>query len=339
MEASGCAGYYGSGPEQEYGLESELGMGLGSGSHNETETVVTTSQHPYAFAFLLVQLIGTVAITVPAVLVIATIVYQKLLSKSHYGFVIGLMICDIMTALSFSLLHTPLYLYNRFTNASATLSCRLLGFVYIAPVASGFMVVNLAIDAALAMAYPLKYKKMMTKTKVAALSILAWILASSLTMPVLASSSLDVKVEDLNLCPPVIVPFLPLLAGRFTTALLVIVLSAYLYWSAYKIKKKIKYLTGRDESSRSLIAKLKKNVRLSITLLLIITVDCFLRISRPAISIIAGFLGLYEIPAFLVILAGISWLEFINHPVVYGLMLHDVYQTICCKNGNTVTPV
>ena len=286
----------------------------GSGSHNGTETIVTTSQHPCAFAFLLVQLIGTVAITVPAVVVIATIVYQKLLSKSHYGFVIGLMVCDIITALSFSLLHTPLYLYNRSTAAKATLSCRLLGIVYITPVASGFMVVNMATDAALAMTSPLKYKKMMTKTKVAILSVLAWILASSLTLPILISSSLDVQVEDLNFCPPVIIPFLPLLVGRFTTALLIIVLSAYLYWSVYKTKNRIKYLTGRDENTRSLIVKLKKNVRLSITLLLIITVDCFLRISHPAMSIVAGILGLYEIPAFLVILAGMSWLEFVNHP-------------------------
>ena len=288
MEGSGCIGYSGLGSEHE----------CGSGSHNGTETTVTTSQHPYVFAFLLVQLIGTVAIIVPAVVVIATIVYQKLFSKSHYGFVICLMVCDIITALSFSLLHTPLYLYNRSTAAKATLSCCLLGIVYIAPVASGFMVVNMATDAALAITYPLKYKKMMTNTKVATLSVLAWILASSLTLPILASSSLDVQVEDLTLCPPVIVPFLPLLVGRFTTALLIIVLSAYLYWSVYKTKNRVKYLTGRDDNTRSLIVKLKKNVRLSITLILIVTVDCFLRISYPAMSIVAGLLGLYEIPAF-----------------------------------------
>ena len=255
---------------------------------------------------MLVQLIGTVATIVPAVVVIATIVYQKLLSKSHYGFVTCLMVCDIIKALSFSLLYTPLYLYNRSTAAKATLSCHLLGIVYIAPVASGFMVVNMATDAALAITYPLKYKKMMTNTKVATLSVLAWILASSLTLPILASSSLDVQVEDLNLCPPVIIPFLPLLVGRFTTALLIIMLSTYLYWSVYKMKNRIKYLTGRDDSTRSLIVKLKKNVRLSITLLLIVTVDCFLRISCPVMSIVAGLLGLYEIPAFLVILAGMS---------------------------------
>ena len=96
MEGSGCIGYSVLGSKHE----------CGSGSHNGTETTVITSQHPYAFAFLLVQLIGTVAITVPAAVVIATIVYQKLLSKSHYGFVIGLMVCDIITALSFSTTYT-----------------------------------------------------------------------------------------------------------------------------------------------------------------------------------------------------------------------------------------
>lgn len=335
MEGSGCISYSG------LGSGYECGSGSGLGSHNGTDTAVTTSSHPYVLAFLLVQLIGSIAITVPAVVVVATIVYQKLLSRSHYGFVVVLMICDIVTALSFSLLHSTLYLYNWFTTtAKATISCYLQGVLYLAPVASGFMVVNLAIDASIAMTYPLKYKEMMTKSKVVALSVLAWVLAASLTLPsTLTSPSLDVGVEDLNLCPPVVAPFIPLLVGRFTTALLVIVLSAYLYWSAYKTKRKIKHLTGRDDSSRSLIVKLKKNVRLSITLLLIVIVDCILRISRPAISIIAGYVGLFEFPAFLVILAGISWLEFVNHPVIYGLMLHDVYQSLCCKNGNTITPV
>ena len=333
MEGSGCI--------NRCGLEagSEFGSGSGLGLPNETDTTVTTPEHPYLLAFLLVQLIGSIAVIVPAVVVIATIIYRKLLSKSHYSFVVGLMICDIITTLPFSLLHSALYLYSQLTATKATASCYLLSFFYIAPVASGFMVVNLTIDAALAMTYPLKYKKLMTKTKVIALSVLAWILAASLTLPSLASSSLDTEVEDLHVCPPTVAPFLPLLVGRFTTAVLVIMLSAYLYWSAYKATKKIKYLTRRDSSNQSLIVKLQKNTRLSITLLLIVTVDCILRIARPALSIIAGYVGFYETPAFLVILVGTSWAEFINHPVVYGLMLHDVYQSLCCKNGNTVNSV
>ena len=321
----------------EFGSGLELGSGLGL--LNETETTVATPEYPYLLALLLVQLIGSVAVIVPAVVVIATIVCRKLLSKSHYGFVVGLMICDIITVLPFSLLHSALYLYSHFTSTKATVSCYLLSFFYIAPVASGFMVVNLTIDAALAMTYPLKYRKWMTKTQVIALSILAWFLAASLSLPSLASSSLDEEVEDLHICPSTVVPFVPLLVGRFTTAILVIVFSAYLYWSAYKTKRKIKQLTRRNSTTSSLIVKLQKNTRLSITLLLIVTVDCMLRIARPAMSITVGYIGFYESPAFLVVLAGTSWVEFINHPVVYGLMLHDVYHSLCCKSGSTGTSV
>ena len=320
-------------------FESELESGSGLELPNVTETPVATSGYPYLLALLLVQLIGSAAVTVPAVVVIATIISRKLLSKSHYGFVVSLMICDIITVLPFPLLHTASYLYSHFTSTKAMVSCYLLSFLYIAPVASGFMVVNLTIDAALAMTYPLKYRKWMTKTKVIALSVLAWVLAASLSLPSLASSSLDKEVEDLHICPPTVSPFLPLLVGRFTTAILVIVLSAYLYWSAYKTKRKIKCLTRRNSTTQSLIVKLQKNTRLSITLLLIVTVDCILRIARPAMSLTVGYMGFYESPAFLVVLAGTSWMEFINHPVVYGLMLHDVYHSLCCKNGNTVTPV
>lgn len=328
---------------RRFGAGSKFGSGLESGSGlgfpNETETTVTTPEHPYLLALLLVQLMGSAAVIVPAVVVIATIISRRLLSKSHYGFVVCLMICDIITVLPFSLFHSALYLYSYFTSTKATVSCYLLSFFYIAPVASGFMVVNLTIDAALAMTYPLKYRKWMTRTKVIALSILAWILAAFLTLPSLASSSLDEEVEDLHICPPTVTPFLPLLVGRFTTAVLVIVLSAYLYWSAYKTKKKIKCLTRRNSNNQSLIVKLQKNTRLSITLLLIVTVDCILRIARPVMSIVVGYVGFYETPAFLVVLAGTSWVEFINHPVVYGLMLHDVYHSLCCKSGNAGTPV
>lgn len=332
MEGSGCI-------NESSGLGSAYECELGSTAQNETKFEVTAPQHDYLLAFLLVQLTGSTTITVAAVVVIGTIVYQKLLSKSHYSFVVNLMICDIVTALQFSLLHSFLYLHNWFAAAKATVSCYLQVFFYIAPVTSGFMVVNLTIDAALAMTYPLKYKQLMTKTKVFALSVLAWVLAACLTLPALASSLLDTEVEDLNLCPQVVTPYLPLLVGRFATAILIIVMSTYLYWSAYKAKRKIRYLVGRGDSAQSLVVKLKKNTRLSITLLLIVTVDCILRIGRPAASITASYIGIFETPVFVVILAGMSWLEFINHPVVYGLMLHEVYRSLCCKNGNNVTTV
>jgi len=323
------------------GIGESSGLGSayeGSTSQNETEFEVTVSQHHYLLAFLLVELTCSIGTTVPAIVVIVTIVYQKLLSKPHYNFVVNLMICDIVAALPFASLHSFLYLHNQFAAVKKTVSCYSLNFFYIAPVASGFMVVNLIIDAALAITYPLKYKQLMTKTKVFALSVLAWVLAACLTLPGLASSSLDMEVEDLNLCPRVITPYLPLLVGRIVTAILVIVLSAYLYWSVYKAKKKIRYLTGKGGNAQSLIVKLKKNTRLSITLMLIVTVDCILRVGRPAMSIIV-YIGVFKTPAFLVVLAGISWLEFVNHPVVYGLMLHEVYRSICCKNGNNVTSV
>jgi len=327
MESSGCVNCF--------GLESDCGSGSGLGQPNETEITLTPRTYPYTLMLLFVQLLGSVGVIAPAVVVIATIIYRKLLSRSHYCFVFGLMICNIVTVLPFVLLHSALYLYNIFATAKAMVSCYLLSFFYIAPVASGFMVVNLAIDATLAMTYPLKYKGIMTRNKVIALSALAWILAASLTLPSLASPLLDEEVEDLHVCSPSVTPFLPLLVGRFITALLVIVFSAYLYWAAYKVKKKLKYLTGKDTKSQSLVVKLKKNIRLSITLVLIIAVDCVLRIGRPALSITVVSLGFYENPVFLIVFAGMSWVEFINHPVVYGLMLHDVYDSVCCKSTST----
>ena len=68
-----------------------------------------------------------------------------------------------------------------------------LGTIYIPPVCSGFMVVNSAIDAALATTFPLDYENIMTKTKAVIMVIAAWIMAASLTLPLTANPELDVK--------------------------------------------------------------------------------------------------------------------------------------------------
>lgn len=330
MEDSGCIDK----PSLGSGYES----GLGPGSHDEPDNVPTMENHHYLLASLLVQLIGSVAIIVPATVVIATIIYQKLFCKPHYCFVFSLMVCDIIIALTFALLHSFLYVYNQFAPVKATVSCYVESFFYIAPVASGFMVVNLTIDATLAVTYPLTYKKLMTKTKVFVLCLLAWLLAASLTLPSLSNPSLDVEVVDLCLCPHTLTLHIPFLIGRFVTGVLVVVLSTYLYWSVYKAKRKFNYLTGNDSTSQSLVVKLKKNIRFSITLLLIVTVDCSLRILQPAMSVILMYFDLMEMPTGTVILVSMSWVEYIDHPVVYGLMLHDVYKSLCCKSSNSVAP-
>ena len=219
--------------------------------------------------------------------------------------------------------------------------CSAPGYLYIAPVASGLLVVNLAIDAILALKNPFHYKEIMTKTRMTVMIGTAWIIAASVSLLVLMFPQLDIQVEDIVICPYILLPFLPLLVCRYITALLVVGLSIYCYWLTFLAKKKLnslKYMNDdNSNTTKSLVALVKKYTRLSITLLLIIIVDGLLRIMRPALLTTAGYLGFYNAPVFVIFTSMLTWVEFINHPVVYGLMLRGVYVSICCGRSYTCT--
>jgi len=318
MEASGLM-------SGDSGIES----GLGSG-HDDIQ------QQTFYFLLLsqLVKLVGAIAVVVPAVMVLGIIMYKKNLHTNHYGFVASLMVCDIISALGFSLIHIVIFISNHYFNLKLTISCSAPGYLYIAPVASGFLVVNLAIDAIMALKNPFHYKEIMTKTKMTVMIGMAWMIATGVSLPVLMFPQLDIQVEDIAMCPYILLPFLPLLASRYVTALLVVGLSIYLYWLTFQAKKNLNTLkySNNDEcnTTKSLVSLVKKYTRLSIILLLIIVVDGLLRIIRPALLTIAGYLGFYNAPAFVIFASMLSWVEFINHPVVYGLMLRGVYVSVCC---------
>ncbi len=123
-------------------------------------------QNTFMVTESIIRLIIIAAITIPAVMVIAVIIRKKELHKYHYWFVINLMICNIITALVINPFYMVLYSIKLFSTAKASVHCGyVFAFLFIAPISSGFMVLNLAIDAVLAITYPLKYEDLMTKTK------------------------------------------------------------------------------------------------------------------------------------------------------------------------------
>jgi len=327
MEASGdlMSGHYGD----------DAGSAIGSGNEMMVDDYSYSIKEPFYFllASLLVKLVGAICVIIPAMVVLGTIACKKNLHKYHYGFVASLMICDIISAMGFSVVHIVIFISNYYFNLELMISCSSPGYLYIAPVASGLQVVNLAIDAILVLKNPFHYKKIMTKTKMIIMIGTAWVIAAAVSLPVLIFPQLDILVEDIAMCPYILLPFLPLLACRYITAVLVVGLSFYLYWLTFQAKKKLnilKYQKNDGNNTKSLMSMIKKYTRFSVTLLLIVIVDGLLRIIHPALLTIAGYLGFYNDPAFVIFTWTLSWLEFINHPVVYGLMLRGVYANMCC---------
>lgn len=300
-------------------------------------------ENSYLLTDSIMRLMIVAAITVPAVMVIIVVIHKKELHKFHYWFVINLMICDVITALVINPFYVVPYMIKLFSNVKVMMHCGCtFAFLYIAPISSGLMVLNLTVDAVLAIAFPLRYVDLMTKTKAIIMVAMAWMLAASLTLPLIASPELDVTVDNLSLCPYNIKAFLVLPMVRIVMAVAVIGFNIYLYWKLFKTKQKLKCLieistrgsSSRAHTIRSQLKKYKAFTRLSITLLLIIVVDGLLRILRVISIIIANENYFTDNEYFRLFFNLATWAEYINHPVVYGLMLREVYQSVFCKTNN-----
>ena len=296
---------------------------------------------------ILLCVIVTAIIAISAAMVIAVIIYKKELHKIHYGFVINLMICNIITSLTLNIFNIAYYPVKSFMLPNkAWIHCGCaFAFLFIAPTASNFMVVNLTIDAFLAITYPLKYKNLMTKTKAIIMVVIAWILSATVTLPLIVSPDLDVKVDNMYLCPYNIGAYLWWVVVKMIIAITVISFNIYLYWKVFKVKQQLKCLvevSARESSHRmqNLRAQLKgsiKSARFIIPLLIIIVVDGLLRIFLIITNIIADEYDFTNDPYYKQFINMVLWVEYINHSVVYGFMLREIYQSAFCKHNKNQT--
>ena len=300
----------------------------------------------FTLAYSLVLLVVLFAVTVPAFIVVATIIRNKSLYKYHYWFVANLMVCDILAVFAIIPLNLTLYLVKYLEIAEVKVGCNyVFGVLFIPPVASGFMVVNLAIDAALAISYPFRYKEIMNKCKAVIMVVISWVLAASMTFPLIASPALDVEVNDLLVCPYNITVFFMLPFVRFATAIAIIGFNVYLYYVTFTIMRDCKQLlsgSGSSRKARNLKAEVKKYksyARVSVTLLLIIIIDGVLRVARIVFAVVSVYWDLTG-PVYSLLFSVAIWAEYVNHPVVYGLMLREVRQSMCCfQTSSRISPM
>ena len=82
--------------------------------------------------------------------------------------------------------------------------------------------------------------------------------------------------------------------------------------------------------------KFLSKTQLSITLLLIIIVDGVLRIIRLVLVVMADYYGFSDSSLYHVIFLVAIRAEYVNHPVVCGLILCEVYQKLLYTNKNVM---
>jgi len=316
--------------------------------NNETSTsdlVKVSSSTSFILADSTMRVLIGAIIIVLAIMVIRAVIYNKDLHeglhKYHYWFVANLMVCDIVIAITVTPLYIALYIAKLFGSDSYTVHCGYsMAALYIAPTASGFMVVNLAIDMALAVTYPFRYMAIMNMRKAITMVALAWLLGAAFTLPMSFSPVLDVEVDDLQLCPRDLTALLALPAVRLVTAAAIISLNIYLCWSTIKVtlkRKRLVEVAGRNtntkKSLREQIRKYKAAIHPCVTLLLIIVTDGILRVARIVLAVLATNNGFIDDDAFKVIFTMATWMEYIIHPMAYGLMLRKVVHVILCKKN------
>ena len=162
-------------------------------------------------------------------------------------------------------------------------------------------------------------------------------MSASFSLPLIVSLELDVKVSNMFLCPYNVGIYSLLAVVKMVIAITVTGFNIYLYWKVFKVKLKcLVEVSARESSHRTqnLRAQLKgyiKSARFIIPLLMIIVVDGLLRIFLIIISIIADEYDFTDDPYYKQFINMALWVEYINHSVVYGFMLREIYQSAFCK--------
>jgi len=317
-----------------------------------------------AYLSLMFKLITTLMTFLMASWVITTIKKTRHLHKPHNIFVANLMVADIMTTVMFCSISTTMVIADAF-GVGGYISCHLLRFPFTSGNVVYYSFLVISVDTVIAIAFPLKHKRMLTRSAIRSILIAEWIVSITPLVPLLFhTAKAYINVAKYGTCTVVgaaatEVFFTHSLPGIITTSLS-IVLNAYASIKAYQAYKRTEAenrLSGNSGQSTTSDTKkqqqhrLKKQVKPIITMLVIASggvVYCFVAIllfylGRSMISSSAyhNFLDL-------IIITNSYFAIPLLHPFVYGLYFKQVREpmlqslkSLCCKykfNSAAVTP-
>jgi len=346
--------------EEEYTGTSVSGSGTGK-EIDETSWPGSHLPGYLAYLSLLFKLITTLMTVLMASWVITTIKRVRSLHKPHNIFVANLMVADIMTTLLFCFISSMMNIAYAF-GVGEYISCNLIRLPFSSAnvIYCSFLVVS--IDTVTAIAFPLKYKQLMTHSIIRYTIIAEWIMALIPLVPLLFHTTTDfINVAEYGTCVAadalIEIFFTTAIPGIITT-LFSIFLNIYTAIKAYQAYKKIEAenkLSGNSGQSATSDAikqnrhKFKRKIKPIITMLVIASGG----IVYSLVIIILFFLGRLYI-------SSISYHDFMDlilipnsyfaipllHPFVYGLYFKQIRKPmlrslkgLCCKcNSSAVAP-
>ena len=314
-----------------------------------------------AYLLLGFKLISTVVTLLMAGWIIVTIKITKSLHKTYNIYVAHLLFNDVTLILTGSI--SSVIMMIGYLNGHDLIPCNVLMFfsLQISNLFLTFLMIS--VDKAIAIAYPLRYRQIMTTQVVLGSIVAIWVISITISTQHLFNTKGFIKVAKFGVCylkdsgidsnflSNTLVPFL---ASSFA-----LILDAYLTYKAYQIRKQIeqegKLLGGNSKQLEALKRKqnsIKKHIKPMITLTVVMLAGSLLGILLfPLYTFIALVDDNLAFEDFLhkLLMPIAGYTTILLHPLIYGVYFKQVREpmmkVLWCVTGSckmrsaTVTPL
>ena len=336
------------------GAASESGSGISQGSPT---THQQGSGLPGYFPYMSLgfKLIMTIIILPMAGWVFATIKANRKLHKPHNIFVANLMVIDISIVLlqsSQSIAAIVAYAIG----VDDLLSCSVKQFLLFPVMLIHFTSVMISVDKVIAIAFPFKHTKIMTRHTIGGVIIASWLLAILLCVNRLFKDYSHLADHDLcvslvlgNRSESFFIRILPILLGSLLTLLLNIYLAnkAYKVYSQIRKETRLSSVSNEVETLKKKLSKIKRDLKPVITLLMVLVGSGLIAQLFILLINLSASLWDYEITTKIdqAFSATVMYAVVFLHPLVYGLYFKEIRQPLvamlkkylCKSKFNTAT--
>ena len=289
---------------------------------------------------MIMLLLAPFFIGIPSALVIRVIAVEKKLHTKYYFFLVNLLLTDFFGMLINNLVRfAALIIYVSGININ--LSCIFLETFRVFTTVSQLLFITLGIDRFVAIAFPCRYRKIMTNKVVIGTVATIWGLA------ILTTSAMLFEVPYVHVRPfgrcyglvsfPLVYMFQNFIIASSTA--LIIAINLYLYYKILQSNKKLKEnmrLHGESSTmARQDVAfreKLRSHIKPIVSVLLLGGIDGLMNLLVPILFVSFRLtLGNDSIVRLYAVEFGIipiRWVQLLCHPLVYGLYMTKIRKQI-----------
>ena len=293
-------------------------------------------------------LIAIPSITIPAVLVIRVIMKTTRLHTIYYLFVVNLLVTDILNTckMGFEIILLCLYLLG--INADTTASFVIYSLLSIPRLAAHFSFINLAIDRAIAIAFPYRHKSIMTKKRAYVMLAVTWII-SSINSATIFSSPFRF-VGPLGTYTPIekkpTEGAILLVSVLVLTVILILSVNVYLYVQINQSRKKLEEnmrIHGSNDDDEKIKLKrtyrrFQKLIKTTVSLLVLGGVDGIINLLTLMTVIVINRLLSVSVTLYALqfVVYPLLCVQLMSHSLGYGIYMKDIRNKLCkcsfCQN-------